>query len=225
MLAETDVSGLVQTQLAYEPFGSTTGTGAPTTTAFQFTGRERDTDTLYFYRARFYSATADRFLSEDPIEFSGGLNLYAYVADSPTNLIDPTGECSCSVRVRCRPVDDQRARKVSAQHCYMVVKDKNGSYSTLTGGPVDGGPTGKTLHAWNIPGDPAPGNSFTDQTVYFREGSSMCGSVDCLKARVDEVNGLNLPYLYVTLNSNTFVSYATLRCGLFVVLPINAYGR
>ncbi len=33
-----------------------------------------------------------RFISEDPIEFSGGdVNLYAYAMSSPTNLIDPSG--------------------------------------------------------------------------------------------------------------------------------------
>ena len=32
-----------------------------------------------------------RFLSPDPIGFAGGLNKYAYVGNSPTNAVDPSG--------------------------------------------------------------------------------------------------------------------------------------
>jgi RHS repeat-associated protein len=47
---------------------------------------------LYFLRARYYSPTLHRFLSEDPIGFAGGdTNLYAYVSNNPTNFIDATG--------------------------------------------------------------------------------------------------------------------------------------
>ncbi len=37
---------------------------------------------LYFYRARYYSPTVQRFISEDPIEFNGGIHLYANVIGS-----------------------------------------------------------------------------------------------------------------------------------------------
>jgi RHS repeat-associated protein len=55
-------------------------------------GRENDGTGLYFYRARYYDPTLQRFISEDPIGFGGGqANLYAYVGNSPLNMIDPTG--------------------------------------------------------------------------------------------------------------------------------------
>ena len=58
----------------------------------QFTGRESDGTGLYFYRARYYDPAIGRFISEDPIGFDGGdVNLYAYVANDPVNLIDPSG--------------------------------------------------------------------------------------------------------------------------------------
>jgi RHS repeat-associated protein len=41
------------------------------------------------YRA--YDADMGRWLSRDPIEEAGGINLYAYVGNNPINLVDPFG--------------------------------------------------------------------------------------------------------------------------------------
>ena len=46
---------------------------------------------LYYYRARYYDPSAGRFVSEDPIRFKGGLNLYDYVTNSVVNWRDPYG--------------------------------------------------------------------------------------------------------------------------------------
>jgi RHS repeat-associated protein len=59
---------------------------------FQYTARESDSETgLYYYRARYYDSLAGRFISEDPVEFVGGPNFYAYVQANPINLNDPSG--------------------------------------------------------------------------------------------------------------------------------------
>ncbi|MCA9421820.1 MAG: RHS repeat-associated core domain-containing protein, partial [Nitrospira sp.] len=59
---------------------------------YQFTGREHDGTGLLYYRARYYSPVIQRFISEDPVGFAGGdPNLYAYVANSPTNKTDSLG--------------------------------------------------------------------------------------------------------------------------------------
>jgi RHS repeat-associated protein len=88
-----DNSGVVQTSYTYEPYGKTTASGAASTNPFAFTGRENDSTGslgLYNYRTRSYSPTLQRFLTEDPIGFaSGGVNLYAYAGNSPTNFVDP----------------------------------------------------------------------------------------------------------------------------------------
>ena len=49
-------------------------------------------------RARYYSPTFGRFISEDPIGFAGDdSNLYRYVWNSPTDFIDPSGEVGAGV--------------------------------------------------------------------------------------------------------------------------------
>ncbi|MEK7079134.1 MAG: RHS repeat-associated core domain-containing protein, partial [Patescibacteria group bacterium] len=46
---------------------------------------------LNYYRARYYDPQLKRFISEDPIGLEGGINVYAYVGNEPTNWIDPEG--------------------------------------------------------------------------------------------------------------------------------------
>src|SRR5215213_9945189 len=90
-LAILDPTGAVKTQYSYEPFGKTAASGAASTNDVQYAGRPNDGTGLYFNRARYYSPLLQRFISEDPIEFAGGLNLYAYVENSPVAATDPLG--------------------------------------------------------------------------------------------------------------------------------------
>lgn len=92
-IALTDSTGALLTRYTYEPFGKTTTSGPANSNPYQYTGRESDGTGLYYYRARYYHPTFQRFISEDPIGFAGGdVNLYAYVWNSPTNYTDPSGE-------------------------------------------------------------------------------------------------------------------------------------
>jgi RHS repeat-associated protein len=95
-IALADNAGAVQTSYTYEPFGKSSTSGAANSNTYQYTGREADAASLTYYRARFYSPTMQRFISEDPVGFGAGdANLYGYVLDSPTNLIDPLGLDPC----------------------------------------------------------------------------------------------------------------------------------
>src|SRR5207248_998503 len=80
--------------LTYDAFGLITSqTDAAFTPHFSYTGREFDADLdLYDYRARYYDPHLGRFISEDPMSFAADdANLYRYVGNSPTFMVDPTG--------------------------------------------------------------------------------------------------------------------------------------
>jgi RHS repeat-associated protein len=91
-VAVTNSSAATTANYAYSPYGDSVGSGT-TTTPLQYTGRENDGSTgLYYYRARYFSPTMGRFISEDPIGLAGGTNFYAYVDGNPISYRDPDGE-------------------------------------------------------------------------------------------------------------------------------------
>jgi RHS repeat-associated protein len=117
-LALTDPGGNLLAQYTYEPFGNTTVTGSAFS-PYQYTARENDGTGLYYYRARFYSPSLQRFISEDPIGFRGGTNLFAYVANTPLNFTDPYG----LLQVCCRLARIPIARQRGACHCFLLLSD------------------------------------------------------------------------------------------------------
>ena len=87
----------------YDAFGNVTTTVGTLANPFQFTGRDSDPETsLYYYRARYYAPQIGRFISEDPIQFDGGVDFFAYVHNNPARLKDPSGllnidgSCDCA---------------------------------------------------------------------------------------------------------------------------------
>ena len=100
--ATTDSNAAEQTRYTYEPFGKATATLISGTSlssnSFQFTGRENDLPSLYYYRARYYSPTWQRFISEDPLNVAAGdVNFYAYAGNVPTGFVDPFGLTQCDI--------------------------------------------------------------------------------------------------------------------------------
>jgi len=76
----------------YDPYGRTTRTSGAYPGDFDYTGHFRHGPsglTLAPFRA--YDADLGRWLSRDPIEEEGGINLYAYVHNTPINRIDLLG--------------------------------------------------------------------------------------------------------------------------------------
>ncbi len=85
--------GTVATHFVYDAFGGIVS-GDTSLTRYLFTSREFDVDTGEQYnRARWYDANTGLWISEDPRGFTAGYtHLSYYVANSPTNLADPSGE-------------------------------------------------------------------------------------------------------------------------------------
>ncbi len=95
--ALSNQSGKLAQIYRYDAFGNTqSARGASVDSPFRFTGRPWDpTLQLYYYRARYYDPQTGRFLSVDSAPISIGtpqtLDAYAYVDNSPTRFIDPSG--------------------------------------------------------------------------------------------------------------------------------------
>ena len=81
--------------LVYDAFGTITHQSDSTNQPrFGYAGMQLDSVTkLYNDAARWYDAVNGVFSSQDPIGFNdGGTNLAMYCANTPTNLIDPSGK-------------------------------------------------------------------------------------------------------------------------------------
>jgi RHS repeat-associated protein len=89
VIAVSDASGNLLAANSYDEYGNP---GASNLGAFGYTGQAwLPTVKLWYYKARELNPELGRFLQPDPIGYSGGANLYAYVLNDPVNLIDPLG--------------------------------------------------------------------------------------------------------------------------------------
>ena len=84
-----DDSGTVLGHLGYSAFGKVVAETGSVDTPIRFTSRIHDDGIdLAFFRARFYSPSLGRFISEDPV----GPWDYTYALNAPGLFTDPTGE-------------------------------------------------------------------------------------------------------------------------------------
>jgi RHS repeat-associated protein len=94
-----DASGGLAKRYVYEPWGTIESELGTVASSQRFGAREYDAETGFYYvRARYYDPVLGRFLSEDPIGLDGGINPYAYAANNPVNMTDPSGLCPRTIR-------------------------------------------------------------------------------------------------------------------------------
>ncbi|MHC4156237.1 MAG: RHS repeat domain-containing protein [Planctomycetota bacterium] len=93
VIALSNANKQIIERYSYDVFGEPNRT-SDVNNPYLFTGRRYDPEAgLYYYRARYYAYDIGRFLQPDPIGYNDGLNLYAYVGNSPLMLVDPFGLC------------------------------------------------------------------------------------------------------------------------------------
>ena len=112
-----------------DPFGSTLadedadGDGNPLEYNLRFPGQYYDDETgLHYNYFRTYDPSTGRYLESDPIGLRGGMNTYAYVFSSPTNLTDSRGlapdwSCNCEVDTSVPFVSSVAGGKICAYKC------------------------------------------------------------------------------------------------------------
>jgi RHS repeat-associated protein len=92
-----DPTGAVVDSYTYTGYGQPIGASGPDSNPFRFGGGfgyQTDPNTgLILCTARWYDPASTRWLSRDPIGYSGGFNLYCYVQDNPLATADPSGLC------------------------------------------------------------------------------------------------------------------------------------
>jgi len=123
-------SGSIVARYSYDPYGRTTLVSGTNLATFQYDHYYvHSTSGLYLTRYRAFDPNTGRWLSRDPIAEQGGLNLYGYVRDDPTNAWDLTGLCSCCVA-------EAQAVLNAANVLYSAVQD-NGVENVFVGNPAN----------------------------------------------------------------------------------------
>ncbi len=78
----------------YDPFGNIVSKSGPLAdvNAYRFSSKQvHGRSGLYYYGYRYYSPSLQRWISRDPIEERGGINLGTFAANSPINKGDANG--------------------------------------------------------------------------------------------------------------------------------------
>ncbi len=87
----SDGAGQIQARYSYDAWGNTTASGpAAGLNRFRFSTKEQ-IGNLYSYGYRFYSPGLGKWINRDPLGERGGLNVYQFAGNNPSNFVDPLG--------------------------------------------------------------------------------------------------------------------------------------
>jgi RHS repeat-associated protein len=86
-----DSRGSTLATYTYDPYGNLKSSTGTISDPFQYAGQFTDSESgLQYLRARYYDPGTAQFVTVDPMTGTTG-EPYAYGADTPVNLVDPTG--------------------------------------------------------------------------------------------------------------------------------------
>ncbi|WP_442890137.1 RHS repeat domain-containing protein [Congregicoccus parvus] len=138
-----NTSGTVVAKYEYNAYGQIVSqSGSSTSFAFghatQYTDHESG---LVYYGLRYYQPKHGRFINRDPIEESGGLNLYSFVGNSPTNRWDVLGLCEQYCWLNA-VVDGESGVVYFEEECAWVCDPIEDDDGPIDDEPIDGTPIG-----------------------------------------------------------------------------------
>jgi len=162
--------------------------------------------------ARYYDPAVGRFVSEDPIGFSGGFNFYRYARNNPVRRKDPSGLCPIFVGYRPElTMLPTFGPPIQFVHTFIVLgcwKDRN----VLESEPTE------TPFPWNkpkidaetyplIPGLDPSNPVWTDPEIFVRDDGRPCSSdLKALSDFAHAVNNASVRYHLLGSNSNSVTS-------------------
>ncbi|MCC7701618.1 DUF4150 domain-containing protein [Janthinobacterium sp. GW460P] len=142
----TDAQGNVVWSGRYKAWGPLLHVEGEIKQPLRFQGQYEDGETGLFYnRNRYYEPNCGRYVSQDPIGLSGGLNGYAY-APNPIHWNDPLGLAKCKViisaadEIRNLPalhnMLPSKIRNILRNRGYTMVGSRNNATGSNTAGQV-----------------------------------------------------------------------------------------
>ncbi|KAL9963573.1 hypothetical protein ACROYT_G027096 [Oculina patagonica] len=135
---------------SYDPFGRLLEVDEQLPQDFTFIGQwgvtaDRELKDIYWMRSRHYDAQLGRFLSIDPLGFSGkSINLYSYAANNPVMLKDPLGRRVSFINVAGGPLGAilNTGTNVAAYIATQKIKNEKISFGGLASSAITGAISG-----------------------------------------------------------------------------------
>ncbi|HYT20255.1 MAG TPA: RHS repeat-associated core domain-containing protein [Candidatus Polarisedimenticolia bacterium] len=197
----SNAAGSIANTYTYDSFGKLTNSSGSLVNPFRYTARESDTETgLYYYRARYYDIQTGRFVSEDHLRFTAGINFYAYVRGRPVNLTDPyglktlgLGGTVINLSKCCLLVSSNEANPNEQQQYYIPPGESSGPFADVDAIYFPNGsalkiPDWDVLIVWECPGPGMPRFRFKAPTPwkFKRFGSTFLPDRDAINNQFHE---------------------------------------
>jgi RHS repeat-associated protein len=111
----TDANGNLTDTITYDAFGKVTNETSTTNgDAYKYTGSRLDSESgLQEDGLRYYNPATGTWTTQDPKGLKAGPNLYDYVRNNPTNLIDPSGLAPKPMGNQATEAEWKRRREIS----------------------------------------------------------------------------------------------------------------